>query len=143
MSWWAWMIGGVILLGAELAFVDAQFYLVFVGTAAIVVGILVTFVAFEQWAQWALFAVLTIGSMVFFRGRIYRWLRGHPPEVRMGPSGGVLTLPVALAPGESCRTEHGGSFWTVRNDSEVPIPSGANVRIARVQGLTLLVHPAA
>ncbi len=142
MSWWAWMIGGVILLGAELAFVDAQFYLVFVGTAAIVVGILVTFFALEQWAQWALFAGLTIGSMVFFRGRIYRRLRGHLPVVRTGPSGDVLTLPVALAPGESCRTEHCGSSWTVRNDSGLPIPSGANVRIARVQGLTLLVHPA-
>lgn len=101
MSWWAWMIGGAVLLGAELAFVDAQFYLVFVGTAALVVGILVTFVALEQWAQWALFAVLTIGSMAFFRGRIYRWLRGHPPEIRIGPSGGVLTLPVALAPGRA------------------------------------------
>lgn len=142
MSWWAWMIGGVILLGAELAFIDAQFYLVFVGTAAIVVGILVTFLQLDPWVQWALFALLTIGSMVFFRGRIYRQLRGHLPVVRMGPSGDVLTLPVALAPGESCRTEHCGSFWTVRNDSEVPIPSGANVRIARVQGLTLLVHPA-
>jgi membrane protein implicated in regulation of membrane protease activity len=142
MIWWAWMIGGVILLGAELAFVDAQFYLVFVGTAAIVVGIVVTFVQLDQWVQWALFAMLTIGTMVFFRGRIYRRLRGHLPVVRMGPSGDVLTLPVALAPGESCRTEHCGSFWTVRNDSEVPIPSGANVRIARVQGLTLLVHPA-
>jgi membrane protein implicated in regulation of membrane protease activity len=143
MTWWAWMIGGAVLLGAELAFVDAQFYLVFVGSAALVVGILVTFVALQQWAQWALFAILTIGSMVFFRGRVYRWLRGHPPEVRLGPSGDVLTLPVALAPGESCRTEHCGSFWTVCNDSEVPLPSGANVRIARVQGLTLLVHPAA
>ena len=142
MSWWAWMIGGVILLGAELAFIDAQFYLVFVGTAAIVVGILVTLLQLDPWVQWALFAALTIGSMVFFRGRIYRQLRGHLPVVRMGPSGDVLTLPVALAPGESCRTEHCGSFWTVRNDSEVPIPSGANVRIARVQGLTLLVHPA-
>ncbi|MBV8740892.1 MAG: NfeD family protein [Sinobacteraceae bacterium] len=142
MSWWAWMIGGVILLGAELAFIDAQFYLVFVGTAAIVVGILVTFLQLDPWVQWALFALLTIGSMVFFRGRIYRQVRGHLPVVRMGPSGDVLTLPVALAPGESCRTEHCGSFWTVRNDSEVPIPSGANVRIARVQGLTLLVHPA-
>lgn len=143
MSWWAWMIGGVILLGAELAFVDAQFYLVFVGSAAIVVGVLATFVAFEQWAQWALFAGLTIASMIFFRGRVYHWLRRHAPEVRAGPSGDVLILPVALAPGESCRTEHGGSSWTICNDSEVLIPSGANVRIARVQGLTLLVRPTA
>ena len=143
MTWWAWLIGGVILLGAELAFVDAQFYLVFVGTAAIIVGALATFVALDEWVQWALFALLTAGSMVFFRRRIYGWLRGHPPQIAAGPRGEVLTLPMALAPGESCRTEHAGSYWTVRNDSDVPLPSGANVRIARVQGLTLLVHPAA
>ncbi|MGH8149883.1 MAG: NfeD family protein [Steroidobacteraceae bacterium] len=141
MSWWAWMIGGVILFGAELAFIDAQFYLVFVGSAAIAVGLLTTSVAVDQWAQWALFAILSIGSMVLFRGRIYRRLRGHPPEVHAGPSGGVLTLPVALAPGESCQTEHAGSFWTVQNDSAVPLQSGARVRIVRIQGLTLLVHP--
>jgi len=78
--------------------------------------------------------------MLSFRGRIYRRLRGHPPEVRTGPIGGALTLPVALAPGESCRTEHGGSSWTVRNDGDTPIALGTRVRIERVQGLTLLVR---
>ncbi|MFZ0500619.1 MAG: NfeD family protein [Steroidobacteraceae bacterium] len=136
------MIGGVILFGAELAFIDAQFYLVFVGSAAIIVGLLVASMAVENWAQWALFALLSIGSMTLFRGRIYRRLRGHPPEVHAGPIGGVLILPMALAPGESCKAEHAGSFWTVQNDSTVPLPSGARVRIVRVQGLSLLVQPA-
>ncbi|MGH8217443.1 MAG: NfeD family protein [Steroidobacteraceae bacterium] len=142
MSWWAWMIGGVILLGAELAFIDAQFYLVFVGVASIVVGLLVASMAIDQWAQWGLFAILSIGSMVLFRGRIYRRLRGHAPEIHAGPTGGLLTLPVALAPGESCRTEHAGSFWMVQNIGAEPLPSGARVHIVRVQGLTLLVRPA-
>lgn len=142
MSWWAWMIGGAVLFGAELAFIDAQFYLVFVGSAAMIVGLLVASTPVEPWAQWALFAVLSIASMVLFRGRIYRRLRGHPPEVHTGPGGGVVTLPVALAPGESCQTEHAGSFWTVRNDGEVPLPSGTRARIVRIQGLTLLVHRA-
>jgi len=135
------MIGGVILFGAELTFIDAQFYLVFVGSASIIVGLIVATVAVENWAQWALFALLSIGSMALFRGRIYRRLRGHPPEVHTGPGGGALTLPMALVPGESCQAEHAGSFWTVQNDSAVPLPSGARVRIVRVQGLTLLVRP--
>lgn len=141
MNWWTWMIGGAILFGAELAFVDAQFYLVFIGSASIIVGLVAVSMAMDQWAQWALFAVLSISSMVLFRGRIYRKLRGHPPEVRLGPSGGELTLPAALEPGESCQTEHAGSFWTVKNDSAIPLSSGTRVRIVRVQGLTLLVHP--
>jgi membrane protein implicated in regulation of membrane protease activity len=136
------MIGGAVLFGAELAFVDAQFYLVFVGSAAILVGLLVALTAVEQWAQWALFAILSGGSTLLFRARIYRKLRGHLPVVRTGPSGDELTLPAALAPEESCQTEHAGSYWTVQNDSEMVLSSGARVRVVRVEGLTLLVRPA-
>ena len=41
----------------------------------------------------------------------------------------------------TCQAEHGGTFWTVRNDGDTPIPSGTRVRIASVNGLTLLVRP--
>jgi membrane protein implicated in regulation of membrane protease activity len=93
------------------------------------------------WAQWTLFAALAIISMVLFRSRVYQKLRGQMPAVGAGPAGGVLTLQVALAPGESCKAEHGGSFWTVRNDSAAPIQSGTRVRITGVRDLTLLVIP--
>lgn len=142
MSWWGWIIAGAILLGAELAYVNAQFYLVFIGSAAIVVG-LVTAVTpgLQAWAQWAVFAILAVGSMVTFRSRIYRRLRGHLPLVHSGPVGGVITLPIDLAPAESCQVEHGGTFWTVRNDTNIPFPSGTRVRVTSVHGLTLLVRP--
>jgi len=142
MTWWGWIIGGAILLGAELAFVNAQFYLVFIGSAAILVGLAMELVyPLEEWAQWAVFAVLGLVLMVTFRARLYERVRGHSPSVQPGPVGSVMTLPVSLAPGESCRAEHGGSFWTVCNDSDTPIPSGAHARIESVQGLTLLVRP--
>ncbi len=142
MSWWGWIIAGAILLGAELTFVNAQFYLVFVGSAAIVVGLLTAASpALAVWAQWAIFAILAIFSMVTFRSRIYHRFRGQAPPVRSGPTGDVITLLVSLAPGESCQAEHAGTFWTVRNDSPTPIPSGSNARIASVHGLTLLVRP--
>ena len=142
MAWWGWMISGAILLGAELALVNAQFYLVFVGGAAITVG-LITAAApmLPPWAQWAVFAVLAVVSMVAFRSRVYLKLRGHASPVHAGPAGGEITLPICLAPGESCRAEHCGSSWTVRNDGDAPIPSGARARIASVHGLTLLVRP--
>ena len=141
MSWWGWIIAGAILLGAELLYVNAQFYLVFIGSAAIVVG-LVTAVTpgLQPWAQWAIFAILAIISMVTFRSRVYGRLHGHGPSVPTGPAGELLTLQVGLAPGESCQTEHGGTFWTVRNESDVPIPPGTRVRVFRVHGLTLLVR---
>ncbi len=142
MSWWGWAVAGAILLGAELAFVSAQFYLVFIGAAAIVVGLTTGFIyPLAPWLQWAVFAVLAIALMVSFRSLLYRRFHNHASPAVAGPGSGVMTLPVTLAPGESCRAEHGGTYWTVCNDSDTPIPSGARARIASVQGLTLLVRP--
>jgi membrane protein implicated in regulation of membrane protease activity len=141
MSWWGWIIAGAILLGAELSFVNAQFYLVFIGSAAILVGLGAFLLPLAHWLQWALFAVLAILSMVSFRSRVYRRFNLALPQLDIGPTGGVITLQVSLGAGESCQVEYGGTFWTVRNDSDTPIPSGSRVRIARVHNLTLLVKP--
>ncbi len=34
MQWWGWVGIGMLLLGAELFFIEADFYLVFLGDAA-------------------------------------------------------------------------------------------------------------
>jgi membrane protein implicated in regulation of membrane protease activity len=142
MQWWGWVVAGTLMLGAELAFIDAQFYLVFTGAAAIVVGLIAALMPdFSPPAQWAGFALLAVFSMFAFRNRVYRRLRGHLPDVPMGPAGSVLTLSAALAPGESARIEHGGSYWTVRNDSDGTIAAGGRARVVQVHGLTLLVQP--
>jgi len=141
MSWWGWVIAGAILLGAELTFVNAQFYLVFIGSAAILTGLATAALPLPEWLQWALFALLAIVSMVAFRSRIYRRFRGPAPAVRTGPAGGVITLKEPLAAGASCQAEYGGSFWTVRNDSDRPIPPGTRARIVSMHQLTLLVRP--
>ena len=141
MTWWGWIIAGAILLGAELAFVNAQFYLVFLGSAAILTGLATLLLPLAAWLQWALFAVLAIVSMVTFRSRVYQRFNRALPQVGTGPAGGLITLQVPLGAGESCQAEYGGTFWTVRNDSDTPLPSGSRARITRVQDLTLLVRP--
>ena len=58
MEWWAWIAVGAMLLGSELAFVDAQFYLVFVGVGRARRGILGSGrdCMPADWMQWLLFA---------------------------------------------------------------------------------------
>lgn len=141
MTWWGWVIAGAILLGGELFFVNAQFYLVFVGSAAILVGLATLMVPLAEWLQWGLFAALAVVSMVTFRSRIYQRFRGATPALQTGPQGGVMTLPAALGAGDSCQAEYGGSYWTVRNDSDTALPAGSRARIVAVQNLTLLVRP--
>lgn len=141
MNWWGWILGGAILLGAELLLVDAQFYLVFVGGSAILVGLLAFAVPpFPVWAQWAGFAILTGVSLSVFRSRLYGRLRGRAPSLPIGPVGATIRLPVELAPGASCRVEHSASHWTAVNDGKHTIPAGANARIVHVSGLSLMVR---
>jgi membrane protein implicated in regulation of membrane protease activity len=141
MQWWAWIAVGAILLGSELAFVDAQFYLVFVGASAFVVGLLaLTGLELAMWLQWLIFAVLAATSMLTFRRRIYERMRRGLPAVKGGPAGETVTLPTALPPGETCRLEYRGGSWSAINGGKSVIPAGSQARIARVDGLTLVVH---
>ncbi|MBV8404922.1 MAG: NfeD family protein [Gammaproteobacteria bacterium] len=141
MTWWGWIITGAILLAGELTFVNAQFYLVFIGSAALLTGLATLLLGLAVPLQWALFAILSIVSMVSFRSRVYQRFNHAMPKVDTGPTGGLITLQAALGAGESCQAEYGGTFWTVRNDSDTAIPSGGRARIARVHNLTLLVRP--
>jgi membrane protein implicated in regulation of membrane protease activity len=141
MQWWAWFAVGAILLGAELAFVDAQFYLVFIGAAALVVGALgLGFAPVAAWLQWLLFTALAAASMIGFRRRIYERMRRNLPIMSSGPAGEVLTLTAALPPGQTCRIEFRGSSWTAINGGSSVIAAGARARIERLDGLTLVVY---
>jgi membrane protein implicated in regulation of membrane protease activity len=140
MQWWAWIAVGAILLGSELTFVDAQFYLVFVGASAFIVGMLELAFGIADWLQWLLFAVLAVTSVVTFRRRIYERLRRRLPALKGGPAGEVVTLPEDLPPGETCRLEYRGSSWSATNGGASLIAAGSRARIERVDGLTLVVH---
>jgi inner membrane protein len=141
MYWWAWIAVGAILLGSELAFIDAQFYLVFVGASAFVVGMLqLAGIALAVWLQWLIFAVLAVASMLTFRRRIYESMRRGLPAMKSGPAGEIVTMPMALPPGETCRLEFRGGSWSAVNAGQAMIAAGSRARIERVDGLTLVVR---
>jgi membrane protein implicated in regulation of membrane protease activity len=141
MQWWAWIAVGAILLGSELAFVDAQFYLVFVGTSAFIVGMLqLTGLGMPEWLQWLIFAAIAATSVLTFRRRIYERMRRKLPAMKGGPAGEIITLPTGLSPGETCRLEYRGGSWSAINGGKAAIPAGTRARIDRVDGLTLVVH---
>jgi len=141
MQWWAWIAVGAILLGSELTFVNAQFYLVFVGASALVVGILaLAGAAAADWLQWLIFAALAVTSLLTFRKSIYERMRRTLPSMRGGPAGEIVTLPLELPPGETCRLEYRGSSWSAINAGESVIAAGSRARVERVDGLTLVVR---
>ena len=141
MQWWAWITVGAILLVGELVFVDAQFYLIFLGLSALSVGALSLAGVFgAEWLQWVCFALLSVVSMFGFRRRVYEQMRLQLPTMRQGPAGDTLTCPSDLPPGGTCRLEYHGSSWSVLNGGPSAIAAGSRARILRVDGVTLVVH---
>jgi membrane protein implicated in regulation of membrane protease activity len=140
MPWWGWLIIGLMLFGSELLIVDAAFYLVFVGVAAVLTGLLaMSGLVTEYWVQWMLFSVLALVSMVFFRKRLYVQLRGRGAEYQDGMVGEIIRLEQSLAPGDSGRLTHRGTTWTVANRGSELIAAGSDVKIDKTEGLKIIV----
>ncbi len=141
MPWWAWLVLGIGLLGVEMFVIDAQFYLVFIGLSAAVVGLLgLVGIGLPGWAQWLVFSLLAIVAMVGFRRRIYEMIRGSSGHVEERLTiGDRVVIASRLEPGQSGRVEYRGSSWTARNTGSKPIEGGQEAVIAQVDGLTLHV----
>jgi len=141
MIWWKWFVIGTLLLGIELFAIDAQFFLIFIGAAAIVVGLVgMLGVDLPPWLQWLTFAALAVAALVTMRKQIYGKLRNRPQATVDGDVNQRIRIPEELAPGKSTRVEYRGTGWTALNVGQQPIPAGGEVRIESVDGLTLRVR---
>jgi hypothetical protein len=141
MAWWFWIVLGAVLLGAEVI-ISADFYLVFFGIAALVVGLLAVFgVALPVWGQWLLFAALAIVGLVVYRSRWKRKLltadRVMLPELE-GEFGVALA---DIAAGARGRVDLRGSAWDALNEGVSRLTAGDRCVVVRVDGLTLHVRP--
>ena len=143
MGWWVWAIGGVVLLGTEL-FVPVDFYVFFLGVAALGVGAS-TAAGFTQTftAQLFLFSVLAVATTLGLRGPLVARLRRRPdPGVGVETLVGELArLTAPLPPGSIGKAELRGSTWSIRSVHPETIEAGRHCRVERVEGLVLWVRP--
>ena len=143
MPWWGWMGIGMLLLAAELFIIEADFYLVFLGVAAALTGLLGLAVpGMPPWLQWLAFAMLALVLMVLFRKRVYRLLRREVADLPNDMLREQVALPDGLPVDGSCRVELRGSTWTARNVGSAPIAPGGTARVVGVEGITLKVEAA-
>ncbi len=141
MLWWQWMILGGILLGAEMFAIDAQFYLVFLGLSAILVGLAALLgIEMALWMQWAVFGVLSLALMFSFRRRLYEKIRGNVEGFRESLAGDTVAVDNDLGPGKETRLEYRGTRWTVRNVGGAMIAAGSRARVVKAEGLTLHIE---
>jgi membrane protein implicated in regulation of membrane protease activity len=140
MIWWQWVVLGIVLLGAEML-VDAAFYLVFLGIAAVIVGLIdVVWPGSPVWVEWMLFSAIAIAALLAFRGPLYQKLRGDTPDRGEGVVGEVGIVEEDIEPGEIGRIELRGSTWSARNVSGQTLRQNARARIESVSGLTVDVR---
>lgn len=143
MPWWSWMVIGGLLLGAELFFVEAEFYLVFLGVAAILSGVLAANAPeLPIWVHWIFFAGFSIVSMVLFRRRMYAALRPQVGDRQDDLIGERIELSAELPPDAQCRVDHRGTTWNAHNVGPISIAAGGQARISGVEGITLRVEAA-
>ena len=140
MTWWSWMVLGAVLLCAELFAIDAQFYLVFLGVAAALVGLAsLVGIPMPEWGQWLAFAIVSLFFFFTFRKTLYLKLKGGGEEYKATLHGQSVKIQDDLEPGKDGRTEYRGSKWTVVNVGSEPIAAGTRAKVVEVDGLTLHV----
>jgi hypothetical protein len=139
MTWWIWLLVGLALLLIEIA-TPGVFFLFF-GAAAIAVGVL-TALGFEQaWLQLVVFSVLSIGSLLLFRGPLLRRMRPAADRPVVDAIAGETAVLTEDLPAHGIgRAELRGTVWTAENEGDEPLARGQRARVVRVQGLTLIVR---
>lgn len=140
MPWWGWIVVGAVLLASEMV-VTTQFYLVLLGAAALVMGLLgMAGLEGPIWMQWVQFGALSVFFFVAFRRRVWRRVMERQDKLKEPLIDEVGVAEEAIPPGGTGRIELRGSFWTVRNQGNTPLEAGARARVVRVDGLFLHVE---
>jgi membrane protein implicated in regulation of membrane protease activity len=137
---WLWLIGGVVLLIAEL--IAPGFFLIFIGAAAIATGIATLLIGLPLALQMAVFAVLAFLSVRVGGRRAYatRYDYSADPLLndRAGRLLGKVVVVVQPVDAHGGRVRVGDSEWSARGG---PAAAGERVRIVDIDGNCLKVEP--
>lgn len=142
MTWWYWVVLGLLLAGAELV-TPGGFFFLFFGVAAVLVGVLAGLeMAGPAWMEWFLFSVIAVICVVFFRNPLLRYVEAGAPKTSDIDSlrGEVAVAMDGIGPGAMGRAQLRGTVWSARNTGEAAILPGDRCTVAEVSGLTILIR---
>jgi membrane protein implicated in regulation of membrane protease activity len=142
MEWWHWLLIGLILVALEMA-ASGGFYVIFFGIAALAIGGLhLLDLAGPLWWQLLLFPIISLVSLIAFRGPVQRWLKLDKPGVDMDSLVGEVAVPLEdIAPGAVGRAELRGTVWSARNSSQGAVARGQRCTVVRAERLMIFLEP--
>ncbi len=140
MTWWHWLVIGLVLIGLEMA-ASGGFYVIFFGVAALAIGGLhMLDAAGPVWFQLLLFSVLSVASLLLFRRPILRWLEVDKAGIDVDSLVGETAIPLeAIAVGAVGRAELRGTVWSARNTDTAPLAQGQRCTVASVDRLMIFI----
>lgn len=138
---WSWVVLGLVLIGGEMLAPGA--FLVWLGLAALVTGVVVGATGMAWQGAALVFAALCVVSVL--AGRMLTRRKGDEPDAATGLNdrgrqlvGKVFRLESTMVGGEG-RIRVGDSSWRITGPE---LLAGAEVRVVRVDGATLVVEKA-
>ena len=142
MEWWHWLLLGLVLVALEMA-AAGGFYVIFFGIAALAIGTLHLFrLEGPVWWQFLLFSVLSVSSLLIFRGPVMRRMRLDAPGTDVDSLVGEVAVPLEdIAPGAVGRAELRGAVWSARNGAALGLVRGQRCTVVRVEQLMIHLEP--
>ncbi|MSR00023.1 MAG: NfeD family protein [Gammaproteobacteria bacterium] len=140
MTWWHWIVWGVVLAAFEALIPGAV--VVWFAISASLVGLLLVVMPLPWQWQWMLFVILGIVAMLAYRNFKRKYPeqtdQPHLNQRAMALVGQVFTLvePTHNGRGKVCVAD---SVWKV--SCEQDLPEGTEVRVYAVEATVLKVEP--
>jgi membrane protein implicated in regulation of membrane protease activity len=140
MPWWAWVAAGLLLVAVEMM-IPLDFWLVFVGVAALCVGLLeLAGFAFAPASQLFVAGGLAAACAALYQGWIKRRLASRASESVDALVGSVAIASVPISAGAMGSVELRGATWQAHNHGPGSVEAGERCVVERVDGLTLHVR---
>ena len=137
--WWMWVIFGIIMCLAEIM-TPGGFYLLFIGLAGLIVGVMAYFVD-SFLIQLIVFSITFILLVVLFRKKCLKIINknsaGDSDSEFIGETARTLE-PIAV--GEEGKIELRGTGWTGCNGGDTDLPSNAECKVVSRDGLKFIVQ---
>lgn len=144
VEWWTWIVGGIVLILAELAI--PSFFIVWFGLGALLVGLLALAFDLSLTAQLATWTLASLAMVVLW----FRVFKQSFQKTRIGTADGnvineIGLLVSAVAPFERGKVRFQGPLlgseeWICMADT--PIAAGERVKVLSVEGSFLKVGKA-
>ncbi len=141
LTWWTWLIIGLVLMLADLL-LPTGFFLFFFGVGGVITALLAGLGVLTSFApQGIAFIVISLLCVALLRKPLLTKFhfrnRTHAVDSLVGETAQALE---AIAPQAIGKVEMRGSFWSALNTGSELIGLHARCRVEKVDGLTLHVR---